>query len=90
MRSEVQPHDLPAPGALAPPDDGAKRAELRGKLVDAVADLPPRERDAVELRLVQGLSTKKAAQRMECAEGTVKAALHHARQKLQPILRRLR
>ena len=90
MRSEAPPHDLPAPGALTAPDDWAERAEVRSELMDAFADLPPRERDAVELRLVQGLSTKQAAQRMECAEGTVKAALHHARQKLQPLLRRLR
>ncbi len=41
----------------------------------ALAELPARERDVVILRMLEGHSTREAAAAMDCAEGTVKAAL---------------
>lgn len=44
----------------------------------ALARLPIRQRAAVVLRYLGGLSVGEVAQAMDCAEGTVKATLHAA------------
>jgi RNA polymerase sigma-70 factor (ECF subfamily) len=78
--------ETPAPGALSP-DVGAERAELRRALHRGMAELTERERSAVLLRLIEGRSTREAAEALACAEGTVKATLHHALRKLQQHLK---
>jgi RNA polymerase sigma factor (sigma-70 family) len=57
-------------------------AEDRGRLLDAVASLPPRQRVAVILRYLEDLPLEAIAQRMGCRLGTVKALLHQARTRL--------
>jgi len=52
-------------------------------IVKALATLPPRQRAATVLRFYEDLSVIEIAERMGAAEGTVKALLHQARQKLQ-------
>jgi RNA polymerase sigma-70 factor, ECF subfamily len=64
------------------PDAVFLRAELR----DAILELPERQRDVIVLRLIEGLSTRETATRLECAEGTVKALLHQATRKLRDVL----
>jgi RNA polymerase sigma-70 factor (ECF subfamily) len=49
----------------------------------ALATLPPRQRAATVLRYYEDLPLSEIAERMGAAEGTVKALLHQARQKLQ-------
>jgi RNA polymerase sigma-70 factor (ECF subfamily) len=49
----------------------------------AVAALPPRQRDAVLLRILDGRSTRETARIMGCAEGTVKALLHQGVERLR-------
>ena len=49
----------------------------------ALATLPPRQRAATVLRYYEDLPLAEIADRMGAAEGTVKALLHQARQKLQ-------
>ncbi len=49
----------------------------------ALARLPLRQRAAVVLRYLGGLSVGEVAQAMGCAEGTVKATLHAALQRLR-------
>lgn len=64
--------------------EGDPDAGLLGEVLrDAVLALPERERDVVILRLVEGMSTAETARLLQCAEGTVKATLHHATQKLR-------
>ncbi len=65
------------------PDVATEHAELRVSINRALMDLPDRERDVVVLRLLDGKSTRETSQVLSCAEGTVKAALHHALKKLQ-------
>jgi RNA polymerase sigma factor (sigma-70 family) len=65
------------------PDAGMLSDALR----DAVLTLPARQRDVVLLRLVEGMSTAETARLLQCAEGTVKAALHHATRKLRDLLK---
>jgi RNA polymerase sigma factor (sigma-70 family) len=73
-----------ADSAVAADADGL---QLRTALHDAVMTLPQRQRDVVLLRLVEGMSTAETAQRLGCAQGTVKASLHHALRKLQLLLK---
>lgn len=71
---------------LAAPHD-QESITLRDSLRDAVLALPERQREVVLLRLVEGLSTTETARLLGCAEGTVKATLHHATRKLRELLR---
>jgi RNA polymerase sigma-70 factor (ECF subfamily) len=64
-----------------------EREELRGRLADALAQLPDRQRDVVVCRLVEELSTRETAARLDVAEGTVKATLHQALRALRGHLR---
>jgi RNA polymerase sigma factor (sigma-70 family) len=56
------------PGALAIEAGSTNRAVMQ-----AVAALPPRQREALALRFVVDLSVDETALRMGCAEGTVRA-----------------
>jgi RNA polymerase sigma factor (sigma-70 family) len=63
-----------------------EREELRGRLAAALARLPDRQRDVVVCRLVEELSTRETAARLDVAEGTVKATLHQALRALRSLL----
>ncbi len=52
-------------------------------VMKALATLPPRQRAATVLRYFEDLSVAEIANRMGVAEGTIKALLHQARQRLQ-------
>lgn len=69
------------------PDARAHRDELRRAVSDAIAALPPRQREVVVLRILDGRSTRECARLLDIAEGTVKATLHHALGNLHPLLR---
>ncbi len=62
--------------AHEPPDDVVLGRHGRESVHAALAELPPRQRDAVILRILEGRSTRETAALMACAEGTVKALLH--------------
>lgn len=68
-------------------DAETNRNELRRSIDDALCQLPPRERDVVVMRILDGCSVRETAQRMQCAEGTVKASLHHALKKLKASMK---
>lgn len=72
------PHGLspadPAPG----PHDRINQREQQSQLTLALQQLPRRQREAVTLRYLEGLSTAETARAMRCAEGTVKATLAKA------------
>lgn len=67
--------------------DGADTTVLRDTLRRAVLALPERQREVLLLRLVEGMSTAETARLLQCAEGTVKATLHHATRRLQELLK---
>lgn len=50
--------------------------EDHSRLHDALGLLPPRQREAVTLRYLQGLTIEQTADAMRCRQGTVKAAVH--------------
>lgn len=82
MRQPVM-EDVPV---IAAPRSDPDAGFLRDNLRDAVLALPERQRDVVMLRLVDGMSTAETARLLQCAEGTVKAALHQATRKLRETL----
>jgi RNA polymerase sigma-70 factor (ECF subfamily) len=63
-----------------------ERVELGRALDEALLQLPERQRDVVVFRLVEGRSVWDTARLMGCAEGTVKATLHHALTSLKRTL----
>jgi RNA polymerase sigma-70 factor (ECF subfamily) len=69
------------------PASGADTIVLRDTLRHAVLALPERQREVLLLRLVEGMSTAETARLLQCAEGTVKATLHHATRRLQELLK---
>ncbi len=75
-----------APAAPPSPEAGAEAEALKGSVLNAVEELPERQRQTVYLRVLEGRSTAEAARIMGCAEGTVKAALHAAIKNLAPKL----
>ena len=78
------------PAAQPSARDAAHDEELARTLRDAIAALSPRQRSAVTLRYLQGLSVEDTAGALGCATGTVKAqlarALRHLRSRLDGAL----
>lgn len=60
----------------------ASGSEVKGRLKEAIASLPNRQRQAVEL-LLQGYSIEQIAQTMNCSRPAVDALLHRARKNLK-------
>jgi RNA polymerase sigma-70 factor (ECF subfamily) len=68
-----------APAAI---DRGRDSARLRA----AVAELPPKQRLVLELRVFDDLSFKEVAELAECSENTAKVNFHYAVKRLREIL----
>ncbi|MBN8483128.1 MAG: sigma-70 family RNA polymerase sigma factor [Xanthomonadales bacterium] len=66
--------------------DGGEQRELRDWLRGGLALLPVDQRTTIELAYFLGQSCEEIAQIMECAVGTVKARLFHARLRLRNSL----
>ena len=74
--------DLPLAGL----DAQEKAAEVQ-RLTRAIANLPPRQREAVACRFLRQMSVRETAATMGCAEGTVKAAVFAAIEKLRTAMK---
>lgn len=74
------------PRASTRPDDAVVGAELATRLAAMIDDLPPRQREAIRLSRMEGLSHEEVAAAMGCAARTVNnhlvAALATLRQRL--------
>jgi RNA polymerase sigma-70 factor, ECF subfamily len=68
------------------PVDAVEAAESREALLETLAVLPERQREAIVLRFFEDLSVEDTAALMRCAPGTVKATVHQA---LRSLRRRL-
>ena len=78
--------DLRDPGAT--PEASAIRAERKGQLMQALAQLPVKERAAVVLREIEGLSTAEVAEILGSREVTVRSQISNAFGRLRAILKR--
>jgi RNA polymerase sigma-70 factor (ECF subfamily) len=70
----------------APPHDRAEQAEARAALLAALDGLPERQRAAVLLRDVAGLSGEEVAEALELSPGNVRVLLHRGRGHLRDAL----
>ncbi|MBA4063607.1 MAG: RNA polymerase sigma factor [Isosphaera sp.] len=80
------PPDRYGPGELPPPDAGLTRADLRGKIDAALAQLPGPQRQTFVLHVDGGLSYREAAEALGISIGTVMSRLFYARQRLKTLL----
>ncbi len=83
---EGEPIPFHAPSGEAGPDRQAERAELRGRLTDAVGKLSPLQREVVLLHDLEGWKHREIAERLEMPSGTVRSHLHFARKRLRELL----
>ncbi len=65
---------------------GPQEPEQLQQLMRALAELPPRQREAIACRYLRRMSIRQAAEAMGCAEGTVKSAVSAAIVRLREIL----
>ena len=93
MRSARRPVDsafewerLPDPAR--PSDERLGRDEARRRVRLAVAGLPPRQRQAVVLKVFSEMTYREVAEAMELSEGTIKAHFHQAVSNLRRALGR--
>lgn len=77
---------LADPSPDADPARSSARSEGSRRLSAAVSALPPRQKEMILLRL-EGLEVAEIAAAVGAAEGTVKATLHQARARLEPMLK---
>lgn len=68
------------------PLDPFESIASRISIVTALERLAPRQRLAIVLRYYSDLSVRDIARAMKCREGTVKATIHAAHDRLRPIL----
>ncbi len=68
------------------PRKAAERNEILGKVNEAIRHLPPRQRTAVMLFDVKGLSIRDIAEHLGCSEGAVKFNIFQGRRKLRNLL----
>lgn len=81
--ADVGEHELMvAPQGLAGIADGQDAATLRR----AVAELPPKQRMVLELRIYDELSFREVAELSGCTENAAKVNFHHAIKRLRAIL----
>jgi RNA polymerase sigma-70 factor (ECF subfamily) len=97
-------HRLKRPRSMASDELGGGRGVDRGyraagrdedwapedlrQLREAINRLPPRQRETIACRYLRGMSLRRTAEVMGCAEGTVKSAASSALERLREILQR--
>ncbi len=76
--------NLPAP-APSPPEHSERKAQ-RERLLEALGQLSPRERDLLGLRYAAGLRHARIARLTGLSESNVAVIIHRALHKLKPLL----
>ena len=80
-RNEQPTETLPDGPRPAEPDPSDRPA-----LMEALRELPPRQRAVIVLRYYDDLSVGEVAEALGCSEGTVKSQTHHAMARLRLLL----
>jgi RNA polymerase sigma-70 factor (ECF subfamily) len=71
---------------LPSPEDAAQAAEVRAILMQALASLTPREREAFVAHDLDGASTAEAAELLGVTEASLRSLLSLARRRLRTLL----
>jgi RNA polymerase sigma-70 factor, ECF subfamily len=84
------PEDQELTAYIASPEQSAAEAELRTHVAAAIAELDPRQREAMELAYYEGLSHQQIADRLAAPLGTVKTHIRKGLGKLRFALKYFR
>jgi RNA polymerase sigma-70 factor, ECF subfamily len=71
------------------PEQQLASAEARMRMLDAIAALPPRQRDVITLRDIQGWPAEEACNALGISESNQRVLLHRARSKVRSALESL-
>lgn len=85
-RRERAVPEPPEPVGGSGSDGPTERIATRHTLVDALRQLPPRQRAVLVLRYLEGLDVAATAQALGCREGTVKSQTAHGLAALRTVL----
>lgn len=77
---------LSPPAEWNEPEARLETRESRRVLLEAIAGLPPRQRDVIVLRDVQGYSAEEARNALDISETNQRVLLHRARSKVRAAL----
>ncbi len=88
IRKEKSQKRKYSPEVFFTPKDRLWEKEKQGLVQQVLENLPPGQKEIVILKHFQNLSIKEIAQHRKCAEGTVKATLFQAFQKLREEFRK--
>ncbi len=86
-RTVVSIGTITPPAAKGNPEDLASLEERRQMMTAALAQLPEKQRAAIVLRDVEGLSTAEVADALGSSESTVRSQISTARVRLRELLR---
>ncbi len=89
-RRKVRTTDELSEALQSPFRDPAEYAELKGRLAEALAQLPERARSVIVLHDIEGFTHVEIGVMLGIPGGTARSDLHHARQKLRVLLKDLR
>lgn len=81
--------DVDALSIAADPDIAAA-VIAQAQIETLLANLPPRQRVTVVLRVIDGLSTEETAAQMDCSTGTVKSNLARGLERLRDLMEQTR
>jgi RNA polymerase sigma-70 factor (ECF subfamily) len=87
FEEETGGQGLPFPDQKPLPDEDLNAGEIRFKVAEALRKLPPRYREAVVLRDIEGLSYEEVGQILRIPGGTVRSRINRARLMLKERLR---
>lgn len=82
----VEVTSVPLQATGPSPARHAEIAEMRDRLLAALATLPEDRREVVLLHDLEGWTHREIAERLDLPEGTVRSHLHHARRTLRAYL----
>jgi RNA polymerase sigma-70 factor (ECF subfamily) len=85
-RTDGLPAAVRAAALGADPGNDPGAPELRDRLRDALAALPPRAAEIFALRYLEGYTNRQIAELFETSESSIGVTLHRARQRLQAEL----
>ena len=85
-RREHSMSETPEPAGAGITDGPAERLADRHALVEALGQLPPRQRAVLVLRYLEGLDVAATAEAMGCRQGTVKSQTAHGLAALRTVL----
>jgi RNA polymerase sigma-70 factor (ECF subfamily) len=85
---EYPGHWARPPAEWQAPEERLAADSARGVMLDAITDLPPRQREVIGMRDVCGCSSEEVCNALEISETNQRVLLHRARSKVRAALER--